>query len=812
MKPEWDHLPLLGVGATAQVRRDGARVVKVAHASPEARARLRAEATLHRALSRRGLPVPELFAAHREGRFLIRAFVEGSELGPAPSAKQLHALLALRVQLLEAEEALGTRLDFSPANLRWSRGRVVLIDCGERLAAPRFKATTAREFLAEWKRWHASPPKPGLRPALLPPSGRFHVETPVGRDAKAKLRWVNVPLLRKLAVPWTEDALLELCAWSTTARPESARPATRYTDGVGLDLRTGPRGDGRAVSLGALPTARGPLDLMAKGVGPTPLAWKGRAFHEDGRVSFPRTLWEVTAADELARLGFDSPEYLCVASGSASTVDNTQREWPAAVGVRASPTHWRLGHLRAVAHDRERFRALARQVTGAPRAALDAFCDALGADVGRSDALQVHCFNATPGNVRLDGHFVDYSTVRFMRHHLPRFRFLEGAWTVNRTRAVWSQQALLFAEVLVDGGALPERERAPLRSRALGRFLRAYHRGAFAGFARVYGLDVKQVPPRLARAFVEATLAVRALRGDGEVRFELFQQRCAGPRFDLLGRAPEVVRGVQRGHVAPWRLMCLGEADAEARALAERWTKRLREVLRWQVRPARRWGELIRPWLEPEPLAVLLYGRSRPESFAAWKARIASSDGLPEGHHRYREAAALARTLGHVERVTFAGRSEVIVGLSPRLCSQLERALKRVLGPRLVGVVVHGSRVVERRELRRRAPRAFTHGDLRHKGGDGVREFGPSREASSDLDLKVFVRTLPKDAAALERRVARALAGLDAWFPIGSWPRQRLLFTRHRDVANAFRAWNGAEREAMLGKDPIPEAQAAVLF
>ncbi len=816
MSAKWDHLPLVGRGNTGELRRDGERAIKVAHPLPEARARLLEEVRLHRALEKSGLPVPPLLSASRTGRFLIRRWETGRPPPERLTAPMAAELFALFVRLGDEEQRLGVRLDFSPANLLLTRDGARLLDCGRRIAAPRFTARSLPEFVAQWRRWFSSPPRPRLMAPLLPPSGRFHVDTPLGRDPKARLLWVNEGLLRRWGMRWPPKLFEELGHWSSDEPPITTRPSTRYTDMVGLDLRKGPRGDGRVIALGQLQTALGRRDLVAKGIGPTPLAWKGRAFHEDGRVSFPRTLWEVTVADELARLGFETPEYLCVVSSSATTLDNTGRRWPAAVGVRAAATHWRLGHLRAVKHDRERFSALVKHLEqGPPAQWLARFCDALGADIGRADALQIHCFNATPGNVRVDGHLLDYSTVRFHRHALPHFRFLEGVWTINRTRAVWSQQAMSFAQTLCDGGAL-EGEPAVWRKRALRGYLRAYQRGALLGFAAVFGFEASKVPAPLARRFVDATWALRALRADDEVTFDFFKQRCSAPRFDLMGKAPEVVRALERGHRSPWMVLQRDDAPLSGPELrlARRWVALLSEVLEFRVRPARRWSELIRPWLEPETLAASLYGRSSVQALRAWKQKISSSSALPEGHYSYAQARRLAQARGHLELQTLAGNHEIVVGLTPALANQLEAALRRVLGEHLVGVVVHGSRVMERSALRRRVPLAFTRGDLRSKGADGVREFGPSREASSDLDLKVFIVKGLSEAARerLEVRVAKALSTLDAWFPIGSWPRQRLIPTEQVEVGRAFREWNGAPRKKLLGKDPIPEVQAAILI
>ncbi|MBL8916092.1 MAG: YdiU family protein, partial [Archangium sp.] len=766
-----DLLPVIAIGATGEVRRDGRRAIKFAHADPEARKRLKHEAQTHALLERAGFPVPRLLAS--SPRTLTREWIDGRALTAKLSARIEAQVFALRIRLLDFEATNGLRFDFSPSNLLHTRRGIVLLDGGVRIAAPRFTSRTLSGFRREWRAWFRNPPRARLVPPRLPPSGKFHVETPVGVDRRARLAWLNEPLIKRLGLShWPRELFLELAHWSTDASPTTTRPSTRYTDGVGMDLERGPRGDGRVIQLGELDTRQGRRHLSAKGIGATPLAWKGRAFHEDGRVSFPRTLWEVTVADELARLGFDTPEYLCVATSSATTVDNTKKKWPAAVGVRIASSAWRLGHLR-------RFPELASVLRLDSRRALNTFCDNLGHDIGRADALQIHCFNATPGNVRLDGHLIDYSTVRFMRHHLPHFRFLEGAWTINRTRAVWSQQAMLFAELL---GAS--------RKRALHRFLRAYHRGVFAGLAQIFGLDPRHFDER----FTRLTLELRALRGDDEIRFEFFDQRVPGPRFDLFGKAPELMRALQRNHAAPWKILVRGRAGDDDIELATRWIDALKRLR--TTRPARRWNELIRPFLEPEKLASLLYGRTKPRSLEAWKSKIANA-ALPEGHYTYARARELALERGHLELDTLGGRREVVVGLTQVISVNIARALRRTLGKRLVGVVVHGSRVIDRRELKRREPKLFTEGDLRNRGRDGVREFGPSRECSSDLDLKIFIRG--KTNEALERRVSKALQSVGAWFPLGGTPRQRLIPSRHGDVTRAFRAWNGEPRFRELG-------------
>ncbi|MEW5740750.1 MAG: protein adenylyltransferase SelO family protein [Myxococcota bacterium] len=820
----WDALPLLGVGATGQVLRDGRRVIKVAHSGPEARARLLEEARLHRVLERAGVAVPRLRRVDRHGRFLVRDFVAEAPFGRsrAPTDPELRACFALWRQVAALEARLDVRLDVSPSNLVVVKGRAWLLDAGRRVAPPVFRAAHLAAFKQEWRTWLRTRERHArLEPLHLPPSGRFHVETPLG-ETKGRVLWRNAGLLARLGWRWSGPFLQRLGAWSTLAKASTAKPSTRYVDMIRLDRRLGPRGDGRAVVLGVVRDGDGVREVSLKGCGPTPLAWTEREFHSDGLVSLPRTLWEVSIADELARLGFDVPEYAAVLSTPHRTFDNTRRWWPAAVGVRVAKTHWRLGHLRAFCHRPDAFRALLRRV-GAQLVRADfepsspqhvgelvrRFAENLGFDVGRTDALQIHCFNPTPGNVRLDGHFIDFSTVRFFRHYVPDFRFLEHRYGVRLHRVAWQRQVKLLCEVLEEAKVASRLS----RDAAVRRYERAYVDGFFAGLARCYPL--RPATPAERRRLVIAASRAREVRCEREEDFPYWKQRCPGPRFDLLGKAPEVVAALRRGHAASWKVLLVhrdDEVPPAERRLGERFLTVLAPLLDRDT-PGRRWSEVIRPALELEALAHLCYGRSTPRDLSAWAQAISTSRHLFEGRYDYFSARAAALGLGHVVLPTVDGRGfEVVVGLTPELLEAIRRGCREVLGRRLVGIVAHGSRVMERRRVKVVDPRAFTHNDLRLRGPEGLREFGPSPARSSDLDLKVFVRG-GGDLRSLELELGARLAALGAWLPLSAHrtPRQRLIQTTRRSLPDAFHAWNGGPRRVELGKGPIPDCQAVVL-
>ncbi len=826
---ELDALPWLGEGATGQLRRRGRLVFKVAHPAAAARERLKAEAHWHRALEREGVPVPAFVGFRRA--VLVRAFVPGRTLaGRTPSRTVLERLFALHRRLVELGERWGVRFDFTPSNLVLVRGRPVLLDAGPRAAPPRFRAESFAAFVREWKEavHQRRPAARKLLPFGQPPSGRFHIEVPLGPDPRARVLWRNVSALGRLGLPWRDAELRSLGAFTTRpARATTTGVATRYVDMIKLDRRNGPRGDGRAVTLGVVATDDGPRDVQLKGLGPTPLAYDGVPFHEDGRVSFPRTLWEVTVADELARLGFDVPEYLAVLSAGATTVDNTHRRWPAAVGVRVARTFVRLGHLRRFSNRPSAARALlddfGRRNVGPDfdgdrpahrRRVLAKFSHALGFDVGRSDALHAFCFNPTPGNVRLDGHPLDYSTVRFQRHYAPDFKFLEHRYAVRIHRLVWRRLVALAVDVFGEARLL-DAPQAQVLTRETRRYERAYRDGFFAGLNAFLCAPAHVGTRRQRDALVRAWQALRALRGGHELDFAYWKQRCAGPRFDVVGRLPTYVRALRRGVSEPERALVLEDRPlqrAEQR-VAARFASALAPFLR-TGQAVKRWDQVLRPFVECEALAELLYRRSTPDQFDRWKELMATGRHLPFGTHDYAKARVWARRLGHVELPSLEGGSEYVVGLTPEGLAGLRRVLRRVLGARLLGAIAHGSRVMERGELRARLGAAFV--EVEKRGARGVREGGPSAEHSSDLDLKVFVRGPISKATqrTLELKLGRALRTLELWLPLAATepPRQRLIVTASADVRRAFVRWNGRARQRTLGKPPIPGLQAVVVL
>ncbi len=791
-----DQLVELGRGTAARVFAHGPYAVKVAHPTARARARLAEEIANLRALQSLVLPVPRLFA-HDGDRALVRSLVRGPALAELLERDRetlddglLEQLwnIFVEVERLRVEQELV--LDFSPANLFLDRrGKLWLVDLGRRLDPPLYldlDRAGLREALLGYPAWRrVQQQRPDrLQPFLLPPSGRFQVEVPVGRAPGARLLWVNRELLGRLGTGWSRARIELLGSQASFAEPAHGELiASRYQDSPGTGEGQA-QGDGRVLFLGSVDGGPyGRRELSLKGCGPTPLAWHGHDHHFDGLVSFPRTLWETSVCAELKRLGFETPEVLAIVANGAHTVDNTEQRWPAATAIRVASTHLRLGHLQRWQDQPDALRAITRQAgqlvidrdfdPGKPsqlaRLVLN-FADSLGRDTGRSDALNIHGFNPTLGNLRIDGHFIDFSTIRFQRHYVPDYSYLDGKRRVRDHRRVLRRYAATFARLLQTGELLDEAQARRLKNRALGRFDTRYDAGYLRGLGAFLGFERLGVKPALRRLLVTETLRFRGLRADALLDFAFWNQRHPAPLFDLEGRAPEFVQAWRRGEPQPWRALRSeypGELTPFARATAQSWFELLERALPpgelRRLRP-RRFAEIVHPWMENNALAELCYRRSSVDDSRVWQRHMSDHQQLAEGRYSYPDARTEAHRRGHVQLAGLRPRtSEQVVGLTPELHAALCDLLDEIFGAALLGALAHGSRVMTR--ARRRQLLGAVPGLL--PGGRWLREGRPVPSRGADLDLTVFVKP-GVEVELLQARLIEGLTALQAPFPLPS--------------------------------------------
>lgn len=134
-----------------------------------------------------------------------------------------------------------------------------------------------------------------------------------------------------------QDDALKL--FSGNALPEGARPWASVYSGHQFGVWAGQLGDGRALTLGALPAADGTLqEIQLKGSGLTPYSRMG-----DGRAVLRSSIREFIASEAMQALGIPTTRALCL-TGSRDPVYREQVE-TAAVVTRFAPSFVRFGHF-----------------------------------------------------------------------------------------------------------------------------------------------------------------------------------------------------------------------------------------------------------------------------------------------------------------------------------------------------------------------------------------------------------------------------------------------------------------------------------
>lgn len=153
--------------------------------------------------------------------------------------------------------------------------------------------------------------------------------------------WVatNPALVRDLALPpgWlnSEEALQ---IFSGNALPQGSDPLASVYSGHQFGVWAGQLGDGRALLLGEVQTAQGPLEIQLKGSGLTPYSRMG-----DGRAVLRSSIREFLCSEAMHALGVPTTRALCL-TGSPEPVRRETIE-TAAMLTRVAPTFIRFGHF-----------------------------------------------------------------------------------------------------------------------------------------------------------------------------------------------------------------------------------------------------------------------------------------------------------------------------------------------------------------------------------------------------------------------------------------------------------------------------------
>ncbi len=119
---------------------------------------------------------------------------------------------------------------------------------------------------------------------------------------------------------------------------QGSAPLASVYSGHQFGVWAGQLGDGRAILLGEVDSAIGPMEVQLKGSGPTPYSRMG-----DGRAVLRSSIREYLCSEAMHALGIPTTRALCI-TGSPEPVRRETME-TAAVVTRVAPSFIRFGHF-----------------------------------------------------------------------------------------------------------------------------------------------------------------------------------------------------------------------------------------------------------------------------------------------------------------------------------------------------------------------------------------------------------------------------------------------------------------------------------
>ena len=234
-------------------------------------------------------------------------------------------------------------------------------------------------------------------------------------------------------------------------------PLASVYSGHQFGVWAGQLGDGRALWLGEVDTAAGPLEIQLKGAGLTPYSRMG-----DGRAVLRSSIREFLCSEAMHALGMPTTRALCV-TGSALPVRREEIE-TAAVLTRVAPSFIRFGHFEHFASQERdaELRRLADFVIEhhypACREAANPYAALLAAVAARTATLMAQwqavgfCHGVmNTDNMSILGLTIDYGPFGFLDAfdpgHICNHSDHEGryAWARQPNVALWNLHALAQA-------------------------------------------------------------------------------------------------------------------------------------------------------------------------------------------------------------------------------------------------------------------------------------------------------------------------------------------------------------------------------
>jgi uncharacterized protein YdiU (UPF0061 family) len=136
------------------------------------------------------------------------------------------------------------------------------------------------------------------------------------------------------AAALAEQQAIDILAGNSV--PDSAQPLSAVYSGHQFGVWAGQLGDGRAILLGEVATANGPVELQLKGAGLTPYSRMG-----DGRAVLRSSIREFLCSEAMAALGIPTSRALSVTGSDQGVVRETIET--SAVVLRMAPSFVRFG-------------------------------------------------------------------------------------------------------------------------------------------------------------------------------------------------------------------------------------------------------------------------------------------------------------------------------------------------------------------------------------------------------------------------------------------------------------------------------------
>jgi len=197
--------------------------------------------------------------------------------------------------------------------------------------------------------WHPSPVSWSNRYAACSQQAHADLAVPLGTflcgEPLPALRWVakSDALAQAMGWPadWADEQALQVFG-GNGAWPGMAPMATVYS-GHQFGAWAGQLGDGRALLLGEVETASGPLEIQLKGAGQTPYSRRG-----DGRAVLRSSIREFLCSEAMHGLGIPTTRALALVASPQSVRRETIET--AAVVARVAPSFIRFGHFEHFAH------------------------------------------------------------------------------------------------------------------------------------------------------------------------------------------------------------------------------------------------------------------------------------------------------------------------------------------------------------------------------------------------------------------------------------------------------------------------------